>query len=216
MRKATAKNAIDFARLYEVKERFAGRAMEAPAGEAEKGREGPDIDAPESSPAEPLPVAETAAVVPFPVEPENAPSIPAPSSSEAITALRPPGLPASDVAPGAAPAPAFGRLRIGMPRQLHERVRASAALACVPPTTLVRDLLESAAPRFEPGAPLTELAQVARAAVPERAAGPQPIEVRMQVPASDDLHRRLLQLAALRAQTLWACLLDLLDHRLPR
>jgi hypothetical protein len=215
MRKATAKNAIDFARLYEVKDRFAGRAMEPPAGDGEKGREGANTGAPESSLAEPLPVAE-AAVVPFPVEPEKVPSIPPAPLLEAITALRPPGLLASDGAPGAAPAPAFGRLRIGMPRPLHERVRAAAALACMPPTTLVRDLLESAAPHFEPAAPLTELAQVARAVVPETSAGRQPIEVRMQVPASDDLHRRLLQLAALRAQTLWACLLDLLDHRLPR
>jgi len=214
MRKATAKNAIDFARLYEVRDRFAGKAIEPLAGD-EKGREGPSTGAPESSLVEPLRVAD-APVVQFPVEPEDEASIPAPPVPEAITALRPPSLRASDLVPGAAPGPAFGRLRIGMPRPLHERVRAAAALACVPPTTLVRDLLESAAPHFEPSAPLTELAQIARAAVPEMAAGRQQIEVRMQVPASDDLHRRLLQLAALRAQTLWACLLDLLDHRLPR
>ena len=41
------------------------------------------------------------------------------------------------------------------------------------------------------------------------------VETRMQVPTSEDLHRRLQQFAALRSQTLGASMLDILETHAP-
>jgi hypothetical protein len=217
MSKATANKAIDFKRLFAVKDQLASKVEDDVPGDdrVEKGRGNMPSD-PSGPQTEPLQAAEVAPVIALPAET----LIPAPDQAPdagAITQLRPPpafqpsGRPVHD----AAPAP-VGPLRIGMPRHVHERVRASAALACLPTTTLVRDVLESTAPQFDVSAPLSELARVARSAFPEAGSGRRAIEVRMQVPMAEDLHRRLVQLAALRAQTLSVCLLDMLEHGLRR
>jgi hypothetical protein len=72
----------------------------------------------------------------------------------------------------------------------------------------VHHLLEQT-PIVDPAAALDDLQRSARGAAPtvtSRAV----VEVRMQVPISEPLRVRLHQLAALRGQTLGACLADVL------
>ena len=226
MTKRNANQAIDFARLFAVKDRLALREAEASDGRGAPTRGGepaPPLEAEPEAAAAALPdaveqgaAAEVVALylAPAPVE--------APSAPEPVAAAAAPDVgrgPAPTSAPGTGraiePAEPLGRLRVGMPRELHERVRAAAALSCLPPTTFVRDILESTTPRFDAAAPLSGLAQTARAAFPAFGAGRRTTEVRMQVPVSEELHQRLIQLAALRAQTLAACLVDALEHRVP-
>jgi hypothetical protein len=222
MSKATANKAIDFNRLFavkdQVKDQLAGKGGDLmPSGDrVETGRGDRTTFPPIPSEAERPRESERAAVV-SPATETLVPPSDTPPSPASITQLRRPPAFQPSASGLHDPAPAgVGPLRIGMPRHLHERVRASAALACLPTTALVRAVLESATPHFDVTAPLADLTRVARSAFPEAGSGRRPIEVRMQVPMAEDLHRRLVQLAALRAQTLSVCLLDLLEDRLPR
>jgi hypothetical protein len=220
MTKSNAKKGIDFNRLFSVKDKLGveGAADRAPLADStfplQKGRgdAGPEQARPPT--AEPSRPPEVGTVIAFPTE-HVTHDAGAPTDT-VMTAIRPPAPASPSTTPREEASDAIGRLRVGLPRSLHERLRASAALACVPSTAFVRDMLESAAPRFAGNVSLSELSQVARTAFPEASLGRRPIEIRMQVPVTEDLHRRLLQLAALRAQTLGGCMVDLLEHRLPR
>jgi hypothetical protein len=105
-------------------------------------------------------------------------------------------------------------LRIGMPRELHARVRAFAALSGQTPPGFVRDLFGRVTPEFDSSKPMAQLAVLARTAVPvvqrERR-----VDVRMQIPVTEDLHGRLQKFAALRGQTLGASMLDVLEAHAP-
>jgi len=101
-------------------------------------------------------------------------------------------------------------LRVGMSRELHDRVRASAALDGKSPANLARELLSRRTPAFPRSTPMATLAKLARDAFPAISTRSR-IDVRMQVPVASDLHRRLHQLAALRTQTLVACISDLFE-----
>ncbi len=82
------------------------------------------------------------------------------------------------------------------------------------PTTLSRTLLDSRTPEFDRGEPMAALAKSAREAF--RPTGtPHRTEVRMQIGVDAGLHRRLHQLAALRAQTLIATVTDLFESAVP-
>ncbi len=105
-------------------------------------------------------------------------------------------------------------LRVGMTRTLHERLRAFAMLQGVSPTTLARTLLDSLAPQFPREEPMASLAKAAREAFPSTGT-PHRTEVRMQIGVDAGLHRRLHQLAALRAQTLIASVTDLFESAVP-
>ncbi len=105
-------------------------------------------------------------------------------------------------------------LRIGMSRSLHERVRAWATLEGKTPADLARELLSRRTPLFPRSTPMAQLAREARDSFPFNDSRTR-IDVRMQVPLDGELHRRLHQLAALRAQTLVACISDLLESSVP-
>jgi hypothetical protein len=103
----------------------------------------------------------------------------------------------------------FGTFRVGMPKALHGKLRALAALEARPVTAFVADLL-CRTPDIDPKRPFHQLLERALAIAPvvtERVR----IEVRMQVPIDEHVHTRLHQLAALRGQTLSACLMDVLS-----
>jgi hypothetical protein len=110
--------------------------------------------------------------------------------------------------------PVESTLRIGMTRELHERIRMVAALQEKPPTVLVRELLETL-PVFDPTASLRMLSDLARGLAPRLSAAQPRIDTRMQVVLTEEAHFMLHKLAALRTQTLGACLTDLLEARLP-
>jgi len=105
-------------------------------------------------------------------------------------------------------------LRIGLSRLLHDRVRACAALEGKSPAHLARELLSQRTPAFPRSTPMATLAKQARESFPAKAARSR-VDVRMQVPIDRDLHRRLHQLAALRTQTLVACISDLFEASVP-
>jgi hypothetical protein len=218
MRKATANSAIDFNKLFALKDQLAHKGDDdMPADDrVDKGRGSMTSDSSNPPQPQPLHAPTIAPVIALVPETLVAAADKAPDLAAVTQPGPPPALQPSGGANHDAISVPVGPLRIGMPRHVHERVRASAALACLPTTTLVRDVLESTAPNFDITAPLSELTRIARSAVPEVGSGRRPIEVRMQVPMSEDLHRRLVQLAALRAQTLSVCLLDLLEHGLRR
>ena len=201
MGKKTANSAIDFQKLFEIKERLR------------------PVDALGETPAPP----ETHADAPPPAPPSEDHLVAADSSDAPASEPAAPGgevlaFPAPASAPELAPstpvAEEQGRgegdtiLRIGMPRALHERIRAVAALQRKPATLLVRELLEQT-PAIDPKAPFAELRTLALGAAvmtSERAR----VDVRMQVPIGDDVHARLHQLAALRGETLGSCLIAVL------
>jgi len=105
-------------------------------------------------------------------------------------------------------------LRIGMSRELHERVRAFAALRGQPSTTMVRELFERVTPTFDLKTAMPTLAVLAREAVP-MVRRERRVDVRMQIPVTEHLHRRMQQFAALRTQTLGASMLDVLEAHAP-
>jgi hypothetical protein len=217
---ATANKAIDFARLFAVKDQVARQAAEDNLTadvmareleeqgrgesarrpflvEAEKAPESATFDVPTDGP-----VVEPSAVAVF-------------DSKAGAGARRSTSLPnrktpllAMEDAPNSS-------IRVGMTRELHSRVRACAALRGAAPTMFAREVLEESTPTFDAKAPLSELARKARSVVAVGKGGPRRADVRMQIPVTDDLHQRLIQLAALRTQTLGACLLDILEHHVP-
>ncbi len=105
-------------------------------------------------------------------------------------------------------------LRVGMSRALHERLRALSALRGQSPTSLVRELFDRVTPVFDVRLPMSKLSMEAREAVP-MVPRERRIDARMQVPVTEDLHRRMQQFAALRAQTLAAGMLDVLEAHAP-
>ncbi len=172
--------------------------------------------------------AEAAVLEPIAIEEEPvakvAPTIPAPPPA---VADEQPVVPVAAPTPAPAPfamgqgtaalAPEAGAemmLRVGMTRALHERLRAFAMLQGVSPTTLARTLLDSLAPQFPREEPMASLAKAAREAFPPTGT-PHRTEVRMQIGVDAGLHRRLHQLAALRAQTLIASVTDLFESAVP-
>jgi hypothetical protein len=219
MGKKNANNAIDFARLFAVKEQVARRADESTATAASEALPTvptepevvlrTDVGATDERDADAgaRPASETSAkVLAFPTA----------APSEAEPAVLPVSLESSST--GRADFVQSDRdifLRIGMTRELHDRLRASAALQGKSVTVYVRDALEASTPMFDTSARLADLARIARAAAPVGSAGPRRSETRMQVPATEVLHRRLVQMAALRSQTLAASLLDLLETQVP-
>ena len=105
-------------------------------------------------------------------------------------------------------------LRIGMSRSLHARIRAFSSLNARSPTALVRELFERVTPEFDLQVPMADLAAAARAAVPT-VSRERRVDIRMQVPVTEHLHRRLQQFAALRGQTLGSSMLDVLEAHAP-
>jgi hypothetical protein len=216
-----ANRAIDFQRLFAVKDQLAkadsvaATAFEAPHAQSDV----PPTDPPPVGDIAP-PQGEGRVTELFVAErpASEAPSAPVKRLAETV---RPGAIaPRPELVPPPASAlavdgEAVGPLRIGMPKALHHRVRAAAAMACKPPVMMVREVLEQGTPHFDAGESLTDLGEAARGAFPQTDAR-RTVDVRMQVHVSEDLHQRLVQLAALRAQTLGACLLDALDHQLPR
>jgi hypothetical protein len=203
MAKKNANNAIDFTRLLAVKDQLPALAPLTPAeAEAE-----PAANTPTSEP--PFETREhTAAVLDFPRrEPSDEPLL----EPGAPTAVE--GVHLRDADAGPADSQTVV-LRIGMSRTLHDRVRASAALEGKSPAHLARELLSNRTPLFPRSTSMAALAKQARDSFPTNAARAR-VDVRMQVPIDSDLHRRLHQLAALRAQTLVACISDLFDASVP-
>ncbi|HEY5261493.1 MAG TPA: hypothetical protein VIJ33_05230 [Solirubrobacteraceae bacterium] len=183
MAKKNANNAIDFTRLLAVKDNLPSTPPLTSVVEAEPaaGREG---------------AGATATLLDFP-------------SREPAQPPREQG--GSDLAEEALPSDyETVVLRIGMSRALHDRVRATAALDGKSPAHLARELLARRTPAFLRSTPMATLAKQARDSFPASMARSR-IDVRMQVPLDSDLHRRLHQLAALRTQTLVACISDLFE-----
>ena len=106
-------------------------------------------------------------------------------------------------------------LRIGISREMHARLVAFAKMGGLSSTQFARELLEQHVPVFRSNACLAELARTARNAFPSVRAEDARAETRMQVPLSDDLYRRVHQLAALRSQPLKPCVMDLLEAHIP-
>ena len=213
MAKKNANNAIDFTRLLAVKDQLPALAPLTPAeAEAE-----PAANTPTSEP--PFETGEhTAAVLDFPRrEPSDEPLLEpgAPTAAVLDFPQREPleGVHLRDADAGPADSQTVV-LRIGMSRTLHDRVRASAALEGKSPAHLARELLSNRTPLFPRSTSMAALAKQARDSFPTNAARAR-VDVRMQVPIDSDLHRRLHQLAALRAQTLVACISDLFDASVP-
>jgi hypothetical protein len=205
MAKKNANNAIDFSRLQAVRDQLsavpplsvsvAGELPGEVPMEAANAVLSVTFAEPLLVPAEPELLLEQTASSPTQPEPQP----PAPTEGSA--------LPTEDVGPADHDSIV---LRIGMSRPLHERIRAASALACKAPASLARELLLKRTPEFPRSTPMTTLAKQARDAFPTLAARPR-VDVRMQVPLEVDLHRRLHQLAALRTQTLVACLSELFE-----
>jgi predicted HicB family RNase H-like nuclease len=215
MARKTANNAIDFGKIFALKERLAEKEPPGTNDDAELAptavaayRETPSTPAPPSvetprTALEPPPASVLQLLPPASVEPQ-----PNADESRGVDELAAP--PAAEKGRG----DASGVLRIGMPRKLHDTLRALAALRGRSVTTYVREALEQT-PEIDPRAPFSELQALARTVAPVVTAHAH-IEVRMQVPVSEHVHARLHQIAALRGQTLGACLADVLEARASR
>ena len=210
---ATANKAIDFARLFAVKDQVARQAAEdsivADAGVHASEGQGSVQELPRPFLVEPDQVPESSSVLRAPVVEgaDDSPSEVVSSLLRKRTSRKAPLVTVED-APDST-------IRVGMPRELHDRVRACAALQGAAPTLFAREVLEQSTPIFDAKAPLAELARKARSVVKVGMGGPRRVDVRMQIPVTEDLHQRLIQLAALRTQTLGTCLLDILEHHVP-
>lgn len=210
MAKKTANHAIDFERLFAVKAQLARQdeaneavlALERTVVEhAEPALAPPCETAPHAVPSLGETSATMANVIDFP--------------TPAIEVDKP--VRAAGVGPEAAPTPGDEDvlLRIGLSRPLHERLRAFAALEGKSPTILARELLDSNTPVLDRAAPMVALAKAARGAFAVSAAERRRVDVRMQIPVGAALHRRLHQVAALRTQTLGACVIDVFEAAVP-
>ncbi len=214
---ATANKAIDFARLFAVKDQVARQAAEdsiaADAGVHASEGQGSvqELPRPFLVESDRVPESSSAALAPVVVE-----EVKESSSGVVSSPLRNRSGPARSKAPLVAVEDApDSTIRVGMSRELHDRVRACAALQGAAPTLFAREVLEQSTPIFDAKVSLVELARKARSVVKVGMAGPRRVDVRMQIPVTEDLHQRLIQLAALRTQTLGACLLDILEHHVP-
>lgn len=208
MAKKTANNAIDFNRLFALKDQIRERdaleeVKQAPASapvelvviESPRADEVVVPDVPEAQVVDPI----------VEVAPANVVAPTEARSSIVEEKVGPPMLETADESIV---------LRVGLPKGLHERVRAMAALRGKAPADFARDELERTVPKFDAATPLAVLARAAQAAAPairERAR----VDVRMQVPMTSDLHRRVVQLAALRRQTLAACMVEVFEALVP-
>jgi outer membrane biosynthesis protein TonB len=205
MAKKNANNAIDFSRLLAVKDNLPSLASLPGALEV-----APDVEMSKEQSAP----APTGTLLEFPAREQSAE---APTTLPASPASTVPSSPAAFSSPTedvGTTEPETVVLRIGLSRPLHDRIRACAALEGQTPAHLARQLLSSRTPAFSRATPMVALAKEARESFPASAARMR-IEVRMQVPLDIDLHRRLHQLAALRAQTLVACISDLFEASIP-
>lgn len=214
MGKKTANNAIDFTRLFAMKDQLARREELEDVRDPSVVLTAVTAEAPAEAPIAELRAAAPAIEAVTIHEPTARTQMAAANSTQALAEMA--GVaspPSATVRPLAADAsPTF--LRIGMSRDLHERVRAFAAVQGQPPTVLVRDLFERVTPVFDASAPMASLAACARGVVPA-VVRERRVDMRMQIPVSDDLHRRMQQFAALRAQTLGASMLDVLEAHAP-
>jgi hypothetical protein len=205
MARKTATAAIDFAKIFAIKEQLAQGVTTSDLSAARPLEHAPDrapiapasTDAPDIAAdlGEPTPSDAPALQL---VPPLSEPTFGRPSGRPAV--------PPPDAEAGVAQATDV--LRVGVSRALHEKLRALAALDGRSTPQFVRDLLHRT-PTVDPSAALTDLQRSAREAAPMTTSRAV-VEVRMQVPMSETLHARLHQLAALRGQTLSACLVDVL------
>ena len=225
MGKKSANNAINFERLFSVKDQMARHTLALEAVTLPPAGEGPSQASEEESRGTPPGPVETDDVAhSSDIEPSSSShacavaAVEATSTPAAVVATTLQMMPGLEVAANGQAAPVSEQevfLRIGMTRGLYDRLRAYASLEGKAANVFAREALEASTPSFEPSAPLPDLVRVARAAAPLGIAGPRRTEIRMQVAATNSLHRRLVQLAALRAQTLAASLLDILEARVP-
>ncbi len=230
MKKKNANNAIDFAKLFAVKDQLhrdeaattaeesepvdpSGAFLRAVPALASEPVESNELESPAEVSTSEASAAEVVDLLPKLPELESAP-LAKPSTTptkrqtkKVVDVLGPPSKP---------DASAGGEmfLRVGMSRALHERLRALSALRGQSPTSLVRELFDRVTPVFDVRLPMSKLAVEARAAVP-MVPRERRIDARMQVPVSEELHRRMQQFAALRAQTLAAGMLDVLEAHAP-
>lgn len=224
MKKKNANNAIDFERLFAVKDQLqrdesattdpvdpSGAFLRAvPTLVSEPVANNEQASSVEVTTSEP-PAAEVVDLLPeLPVS--------APLTKPLTTTVKRQTKKVVDVlGPPSKPDSAAGGemfLRVGMSRALHERLRALSALRGQSPTSLVRELFDRVTPVFDVRLPMSKLAVEAREAVP-MVPRERRIDARMQVPVTEDLHRRMQQFAALRAQTLAAGMLDVLEAHAP-
>lgn len=211
MAKKNANNAIDFTRLLAIKDQLPTISRPLPA-EPERAAN-VSLEEPQ-----PVPTSFNGTVLDFPqrelvADPPTAALETQGSDPELASPPWGEELPPAEVATSA-DLDQTVILRIGMSRSLHERVKASAALEGKSPAHLARELMSLRTPLFPRSTSMAQLAKQARESFPLNDSRVR-VDVRMQVPIDLDLHRRLRQLAALRAQTLVACTFDLFESAVP-